>query len=228
MRIPGTLLSLLAGALAPTFASGAAADTLYLESIPESILVDSSWEIVRHSEGEVGFVGMRFSVEDPLELSRSSANVFHWMGSSGRFFMGIEALSDGSDVPDFVLDDDAGSLLAYAEADGAETAGAELSFPMNVTLGAGDYALLLGCAEPDCFGGLPFGEYGVPALIPGEDLLYSYGTTSEQSWSSPGGLNTFRLALHAVPEPGSALLLATGLAGLGLAAGRRPRSGAPG
>lgn len=216
------LLGVLGCAGASSFANAAGADSIFLETIAAGDL-QTQQEFVSYTADGVGFAGIRFSVGEPVLVTGSLANLFKAPhGSSDLFFMGIEALSQPTDVPSFVLDAGPAALLAYAEAQASPILGSEVFFPLEASLGPGSYALLVGCVELDCYGALPTGAAGSTPLIPEDDFLLSYGTTSSQNWgyTSP----TFRLALYAVPEPATGLLVALGLLGSSLSVRRRSRS----
>jgi hypothetical protein len=197
-----------------------AADSLFLETLPADSLQTQN-EFVSYTADGVGFAAVRFTVTEPMVITRSSTNLSAFFGGSDVFFMGIEQLAQPTDIPTFVLDAGPPSLLAYAEAQASSVFGSEAFFPLEASLSPGAYALLVGCAEFDCYGGLPTGAPGSTPRIPEEDFLLSFGTASSQNWgyTSP----TFRMSLYAVPEPGTGLLFGIGLIGFSFSARRSTR-----
>lgn len=174
------------------------------------------------------FIGTRFSLSEATLVTEVGGNL--QVGPDvGSFFAAFVALSGPSSLPGFDYLDLASNAIDFALIDlfDATTGSEDRSAFLNLTLGAGDYAVVFGTG---LFGAASSRRSVFNRVVtPTADLDSIFANTNNPDWRSlPSTSSPIRVFLRgesvvtAVPAPGTlGLLFSIGLGGFGLARRRR-------
>jgi hypothetical protein len=163
------------------------------------------------------FLGSRFSLTEAYTITAIGGHLNIRLGS---IWGAIVALPTASSLPTYSgVDIESHALVSALFTDNGDSA--DLREAVNITLEAGDYALIFG--DSGLFGTTGSGAMptGGQSNLPGASFFFWNG--SGPTWND-GGFSAGRFVVEGapvLPEPGSLLLMLLGITGLGLGRARR-------
>jgi hypothetical protein len=184
---------------------------------------------------QLQFLGARFTLNSSSVISDIIGEIGSFGGGNPEMFMALFQLSGPDTFPSNVVGTPFANAPLYSTTFNASSPGGDISFPVSLSVQPGTYAVvfgtgLFGASTAGTAGGyMPFGVSSGNVVQPGADLITWYDDTGAQNSSLAkwhNGTNQgerFVVQGDTTPEPGSALLIGSGITAMALLRSRRRR-----
>ncbi len=164
---------------------------------------------------DIHYIGAAFSLNAATQITGVGGQFGGF--PSGEIFGAIVALSSQTSLPSFAPS----TIAANAIADvvfSVPSGTVDYTAPLNVTLGAGSYAVIFGSGAFGASGWAGLGDENTPIGAPN---YVSYFSFNGDAWSADS-YDGVRITASGVPEASTWAMLLAGFAGLGAVAAGAP------